>query len=316
MKRKRAPDPARGSPCAAGAAAWWLRSKSQARRALVLPASIEARDVEVGRSAGGRVAKVLRRRGRQRHGRPADRAVRDRPVRTSRSSRKRRASPQAQVESRRRPRGPRGRGDRQRPRRAPKTPSASALRFRSPPRPGHRRAAELRRRRDTGEDRRAEAFRSSQRGNRPEDIAVAASARSRPEEKQLGYLERQRAESRRQGSRRGRHRVDGPAPRATSSAANQPVARMLEPSQLWVRVYVPEPQLGRVHVGQRAADHGGHLSRNASFRKGRRDPHAVRVHAPQRPDARPAHGPGLRREGRDRPGAGAEARDGGDREAR
>ena len=36
-------------------------------------------------------------------------------------------------------------------------------------------------------------------------------------------------------------------------AANQPVARMLEPSQLWVRVFVPEPQLGRVKVGQRAS---------------------------------------------------------------
>ena len=32
-----------------------------------------------------------------------------------------------------------------------------------------------------------------------------------------------------------------------------PVAKMLEPSQLWVRVYVPEPQLGRVRVGQGAA---------------------------------------------------------------
>ncbi len=34
--------------------------------------------------------------------------------------------------------------------------------------------------------------------------------------------------------------------------ANQPVARMLEPSQIWVRVYVPEPELGRVRVGQKA----------------------------------------------------------------
>ena len=36
-------------------------------------------------------------------------------------------------------------------------------------------------------------------------------------------------------------------------AANQPVARILEPSQIWVRVYVPEPRLGRVKIGQRAA---------------------------------------------------------------
>ena len=35
-------------------------------------------------------------------------------------------------------------------------------------------------------------------------------------------------------------------------APNQPVARLLEPGQLWVRVYVPEPSLGRVRVGQKA----------------------------------------------------------------
>jgi len=36
-------------------------------------------------------------------------------------------------------------------------------------------------------------------------------------------------------------------------APNQPVARILEPSQIWVRIWVPEPQLGRVRVGQKAA---------------------------------------------------------------
>jgi multidrug resistance efflux pump len=34
--------------------------------------------------------------------------------------------------------------------------------------------------------------------------------------------------------------------------ANQPVARMLEADQLWVRVYVPEPYLGRVRLGASA----------------------------------------------------------------
>ncbi|HKD11023.1 MAG TPA: HlyD family efflux transporter periplasmic adaptor subunit [Thermoanaerobaculia bacterium] len=96
-----------------------------------------------------------------------------------------------------------------------------------------------------------EAFLELQRGNRPEDIAAARAA-LQTEQRQLGYLERQRAES----------FVRAPAAGVIESmnlrpgdlvAANQPVAKMLEPSQLWIRVYVPEPQLGRVRVGQKAA---------------------------------------------------------------
>jgi HlyD family secretion protein len=34
---------------------------------------------------------------------------------------------------------------------------------------------------------------------------------------------------------------------------NQPVARLLETAELWIRIYVPEPQLGMVHVGQKAS---------------------------------------------------------------
>ncbi len=96
-----------------------------------------------------------------------------------------------------------------------------------------------------------EAFLELQRGNRPEDIAAARAALE-TEERQLGYLKRQREES----------FVRAPAAGVIESmdlrpgdlvAASQPVARMLEPSQIWVRVYVPEPQLGRVRVGQGAA---------------------------------------------------------------
>jgi multidrug resistance efflux pump len=36
-------------------------------------------------------------------------------------------------------------------------------------------------------------------------------------------------------------------------APNQPAATLLEESQLWVRIYVPEPKLGRVTVGQPAS---------------------------------------------------------------
>ena len=35
-------------------------------------------------------------------------------------------------------------------------------------------------------------------------------------------------------------------------APNQPVATLLEPNELWVRVYVPETELGHVQVGQAA----------------------------------------------------------------
>lgn len=33
---------------------------------------------------------------------------------------------------------------------------------------------------------------------------------------------------------------------------NQPVAKLLEEDQMWARIYVPEPQLGMIRVGQRA----------------------------------------------------------------
>lgn len=97
----------------------------------------------------------------------------------------------------------------------------------------------------------AETLRELERGNRPEDIAVARAALDE-EERQLAYLERQRTET----------VVRAPASGVIESmdlrpgdlvGANQPVAKMLEPSQLWVRVYVPEPQLGRVRIGQAAA---------------------------------------------------------------
>jgi len=35
------------------------------------------------------------------------------------------------------------------------------------------------------------------------------------------------------------------------AAPNQPIAKLLEQNQLWVRIYIPEPQLGLVKVGQK-----------------------------------------------------------------
>ncbi len=97
----------------------------------------------------------------------------------------------------------------------------------------------------------SETLREKERGNRVEDIDATRAALSR-EEAQLAYLGRQKEES----------VVRAPADGIVESldlrpgdivAPNQPVARILEPSQIWVRVYVPEPQLGRVKIGQRAS---------------------------------------------------------------
>lgn len=87
-------------------------------------------------------------------------------------------------------------------------------------------------------------------GSRAEDVTAAYAALTR-EESRLAYLERQREET----------IVRAPADGVVQSldlrpgdlvAASQAVASILEPSQLWVRVYVPEPKLGLVSVGQAA----------------------------------------------------------------
>ena len=97
----------------------------------------------------------------------------------------------------------------------------------------------------------AETLRELERGTRPEDIDAARAALN-ADQKQLDYLQRQRKEA----------TVLAPAAGVIESMdlrpgdlvePNQPVAKMLEPSQLWVRVYVPEPELGRVRVGEKAA---------------------------------------------------------------
>ena len=116
-----------------------------------------------------------------------------------------------------------------------------------------------------------ETFRELERGNRPEDIAVFnPSARSRaaparlPRTPALG--------KRGPGSGIGRDRESLDLRPGDLVAANQPVARMLEPSQLWVRVFVPEPQLGPRPCRPAGRPDRGHAFRTASSREGRRDP--------------------------------------------
>ncbi|HKE90604.1 MAG TPA: HlyD family efflux transporter periplasmic adaptor subunit [Gemmatimonadales bacterium] len=90
-----------------------------------------------------------------------------------------------------------------------------------------------------------------ERGTRPEDLASARAAVAEADAR-LAYLERQRQET----------VVTAPAAGVVQSldlrpgdlvAPNQPMLTLLETGQLWVRVYVPEPELGRVHIGQGAA---------------------------------------------------------------
>ncbi len=90
-----------------------------------------------------------------------------------------------------------------------------------------------------------------QRGGTREDVESARATLAGAGQR-LAYLERQRQEL----------QVTAPAAGVIEAmdlrpgdlvAPNQAVATILERDQLWVRVYVPEPQLGLVHVGQPAA---------------------------------------------------------------
>jgi multidrug resistance efflux pump len=95
-----------------------------------------------------------------------------------------------------------------------------------------------------------QAYLELSRGSRSEDIAQARATLSAAEGR-LAYLARQRDES----------VVIAPVSGVIQSlelrpgdlvGAAQPVARILEAGQLWVRVYVPEPSLALVSAGQRA----------------------------------------------------------------
>jgi HlyD family secretion protein len=96
-----------------------------------------------------------------------------------------------------------------------------------------------------------ETYLELERGTRPEDVAAARAALGQAEAG-LAYLERQRRES----------VVAAPVAGVVEAldlrpgdlvAPNQPVATLLEEGQLWVRVYVPEPRLGTVGLGQPVA---------------------------------------------------------------
>jgi len=96
-----------------------------------------------------------------------------------------------------------------------------------------------------------QTLRELERGSRSEDVDAAAAALVQAEQA-LAFAERQRAEM--TIAAPAAARVEAIDLRAGDLLApNQPAAMLLEESEIWVRVFVPEPKLGRVSVGQAAA---------------------------------------------------------------
>lgn len=232
---------------AAGAAFWAFRSRER-KKPLLLSGSIEARDAEVGSLLGGRVLEVHAEEGaRVTAGAPLvtfetdliDLQIREQRARVAEARAsfvKVRSGPRS--EERARARAEWENAERERGRYKALLDKGVI---------GQQQYDTAATQAKTAH----EAYQELSRGSRPEDIAAAAAAVER-EEGRLAYLVRQREEA----------VVRAPASGVVESldlrpgdlvAANQPVARILEPDQLWVRVYVPEPALGRVRVGQKAA---------------------------------------------------------------
>jgi len=231
---------------AAGGAFWTFRS-SRKEKPLVLSGSIEARDVEVGSLVGGRVSAVLVAEGaRVRAGQPIvtfepdlgalqireQRAV----VGEKRANLERiRAGPRREEVIRARAQAENAERERRR--------LKALLDQGLIPRQQYDDAA-------TAAKTALETYRELQHGSRVEDIRAAQAALDQAEQR-LAYLLRQSQET----------VVKSPVDGIVESldlrpgdlvGPNQPVARILEPSQLWVRVWVPEPSLGRVRLGSKA----------------------------------------------------------------
>ncbi len=86
------------------------------------------------------------------------------------------------------------------------------------------------------------------KGTRKEDIA-AARAQVEQAQRALGVLMKQRTETAVKSTVAGVVQSFGLRP-GDIVAPNETVAEILEASQLWVRIYVPETMLGLVHVNQ------------------------------------------------------------------
>src|SRR5207249_11691061 len=108
----------------------------------------------------------------------------------------------------------------------------------------------------------AEDLRILKKGTRPEDIE-AARAELQRQQRRLETLLKQRAETTVTSSVTGVVQSMGLRP-GDLVAPNQPVAEILEASQLWVRVFIPETELGLIRVDQSVKVHVDTFS-NVSF---------------------------------------------------
>jgi len=231
---------------AAGAGAWAFRANRKPKP-LVFSGAVEARDVGVGSLTGGRVARVLVEEGsRVTAGQPIvelethliDLQILEQRAKVAQARAnltKAQRGPRIEEIARARAEAENAERERVRQKALLDTGIAGQQQYDAA-------ATQARTARETYDE--------LARGSRPEDID-AAKATLEGEERQLAFLERQRAESVVYAPAAGIIETMDLRP-GDLVAANQPVARMLEASQLWVRVYVPEPQLGRVRVGQPA----------------------------------------------------------------
>lgn len=232
---------------AAGVSFWAIRAR-QSEKPLTFSGSIEARDVEVGSLVGGRVASVLVDEGATvKAGQPLVTLETDLGALQIREQ-------QAVVEQ--------ARAGLARVKAGPRR--EEIVRARAQADNAERERRRLKALLDQGlipsqqyddaataAKTAAETYRELARGSRVEDVHAAEAALDQAEQR-LAFLLRQSQET----------VVKSPADGVIEAldlrpgdlvAANQPVARILEPGQLWVRVWVPEPSLGKVRLGQKAA---------------------------------------------------------------
>ena len=231
---------------AAGGAFWAFRSR-QRDKDLVFSGTIEARDVEVGSLVGGRVSEVLVAEGQAvRAGQPLVKFETDLGALQIREQRavvdekranlaKMRAGPRSEQLARARAEAENAERER---RRLKALADQGVI--------GKQQYDDAATKARTAQ----ESWRELARGNRAEDVRAAEAALDEAEQR-LAFLLRQSQET----------VVRAPADGTVETldlrpgdlvGPNQPVARILEPRQMWVRVWVPEPLLGRVHVGQKA----------------------------------------------------------------
>jgi HlyD family secretion protein len=230
-----------------GAAAWYYFLRPQETEELTLSGSIEARTVEVGSLVGGRVARVFVEEGDTvQAGQPLvafEPDLRDLEIAEQRARIAEAGAALARTEA-----GPRDEETR-RARIDWESAETDRKRFQALFESG----VIPRREYETAQVRAAKALetlREAERGGRREDVEAARAALAR-EEQRLAFLERQREEMLVTAPATGIVEVLDLRP-GDLVAANQPVASILEPGQLWVRVYVPETELARVRIGQEA----------------------------------------------------------------